>query len=89
MSFVLGFLIWIAVGAVAALLLTRRYPAPGTLPALTVAFGLFGAVIGGMLGIFPYIFHDPAPLRLGGIIGGVLGAVFFPFIYHFMARKAV
>jgi adenylate cyclase len=34
-------------------------------------------------------FNDPVPIRAGGIIGGVAGALFFPFLYHFIARNAV
>jgi uncharacterized membrane protein YeaQ/YmgE (transglycosylase-associated protein family) len=52
-------------------------------------FGIFGAFIGGMLGTSPYIFHDPTPLRFGSLLGAFLGAVFFSFLYHFIARKAI
>lgn len=89
MTFAVGFLVWIAFGVVAGLIMGRAYRAAATVPLLTVVFGVFGAFIGGMLGTSPYIFHDPTPLRLGSLVGALLGSVFFTFIYHFIARKAI
>ena len=89
MTFIVGFLIWAAVGVIAGLIMPRFQRAAGTEAWLTVVFGIFGAFIGGMLGTSPYIFHDPTPLRVGALIGAVLGAIFFTFTYHFIARKAV
>jgi uncharacterized membrane protein YeaQ/YmgE (transglycosylase-associated protein family) len=56
---------------------------------MTFTLGMFGAFIGGMLGTSAYIFHDPNPMRLGGMLGALIGASFFSFLYHFVARKAV
>ena len=89
MPFVIGFLLWIAFGVLAGLIVPRAYRAAATAPLLTVIFGIFGAFIGGMLGTSPYIFHDPTPLRVGSLIGALLGASFFTFLYHFIARKAI
>ena len=89
MTFIVGFLIWLALGVVVGLVVTRGYRAAATVPALTVIFGVFGAFIGGMLGTSPYIFHDPTPMRFGSLLGALLGAVFFSFLYHFIARKAI
>lgn len=89
MAFIIGFLVWAALGALAGVAARSLYRADGTLPALTVIFGVFGAFIGGMLGTSAYIFHNPVPLRLGGLLGAFMGAVFFSFLYHFIARKAV
>jgi uncharacterized membrane protein YeaQ/YmgE (transglycosylase-associated protein family) len=89
MTFIVGFLVWIALGVVAGLIMPRAYRAAATVPLLTVVFGVFGAFIGGMLGTSPYIFHDPTPLRFGSLLGALLGAVFFSFLYHFIARKAI
>lgn len=89
MTFIVGFLVWIALGVVAGLIMPRAYRAGATVPLLTVVFGIFGAFIGGMLGTSPYIFHDPTPLRFGSLVGAFLGAVFFTFLYHFIARKAI
>ena len=89
MTFIGGFLIWLAFGVLAGLVIPRAYRAAGTVPLLTVVFGVFGAFIGGMLGTSPYIFHDPTPLRFGSLVGALLGSIFFSFLYHFIARKAV
>ena len=89
MTFIGGFAIWLAVGIIAGLVVTRAYRAAATVPLLTVVFGVFGAFIGGMLGTSPYIFHDPTPLRFGSLLGALLGSIFFSFLYHFIARKAV
>ena len=89
MTFIVGFLVWTAIGVVAGLIMPRAYKAAATEPLLTVVFGFFGAFIGGMLGTSPYIFHDPTPLRVGSLIGAVMGAIIFTFMYHFIARKAI
>jgi uncharacterized membrane protein YeaQ/YmgE (transglycosylase-associated protein family) len=89
MTFIVGFLVWAAVGVIAGLIMPRVQKAAATEAWLTVVFGIFGAFIGGMLGTSPYIFHDPTPLRIGSLIGALLGAIFFTFVYHFIARKAI
>ena len=102
MTFVVGFLVWAALGVLAGVIMPRLQPSAthnrknrdvnwlgGTEGWLTVVFGIFGAFIGGMLGTSPYIFHDPTPLRVGSLIGALLGAIFFTFIYHFIDRKVV
>ena len=89
MTFIVGFLVWLALGVIAGLIVPRVYRAAATVPLLTVVFGVFGAFIGGMLGTSPYIFHDPNPLRVGSLIGAFLGSVFFSTLYHFIARKAI
>jgi uncharacterized membrane protein YeaQ/YmgE (transglycosylase-associated protein family) len=65
------------------------YKGPATTQIVTLMFGVFGAFIGGMLGNAAYIHHDPNPLRFGGLLGAVMGATFFTFVYHFVAKKAV
>ncbi|MFW6205791.1 MAG: GlsB/YeaQ/YmgE family stress response membrane protein [Gemmatimonadota bacterium] len=89
MTFLTGFLIWLVLGVGAGLVLRATYPGPTTTAFLSVFFGVVGAFIGGMLGVAPYVTHDPTPLRIGGLIGAVLGALLFPFIYHLVARKAL
>ena len=89
MEFVAGFLVWAAFGVVAPFLVRALYRAPGTTTLMTFTLGMFGAFIGGMLGTSAYIFHDPNPMRLGGMLGALIGASFFSFLYHFVARKAV
>jgi uncharacterized membrane protein YeaQ/YmgE (transglycosylase-associated protein family) len=88
LDFIIGFAVWIVIGLVAGFLM-RGYPAAATEPWLTVVFGVLGAFVGGMLGSSAHVFHDATPLRLGGLMGAVLGAFFFSFLYHFIARKAV
>lgn len=89
MEFITGFAVWIALGIVGGILARAVYRADGSVMALAIVFGVFGAFIGGMLGTSAHVFHDPVPLRIGGIIGSVSGAFVFPFIYQFIGRKAV
>jgi uncharacterized membrane protein YeaQ/YmgE (transglycosylase-associated protein family) len=89
MEFGMGFVVWIALGLVGAYAVNNFYRGPGTSLPMTLTFGFFGAFIGGMLGTSGYIFHAPTPLRFGALLGAVIGAVAFPLIYHFIAKKAV
>lgn len=89
MTFITGFLIWLALGVAAGLVLRAVYHGPTTTAFLSIFFGVAGAFIGGMLGVAPYVAHAPTPLRFGGLLGAVLGALLFPFVYHFVARKAL
>ena len=89
MDFIIGFVIWLAFGVVAAVAGHAILRGPGTARLLTLFFGVMGAFIGGMLGVSAYIFHNPAPIRVGGIIGAAIGALFFVYLYHFTARKVV
>lgn len=89
MAFITGFAVWLVIGVVGGLVAHGLYRADHTVTALAVVFGVFGAFIGGMLGTSAHIFHDPVPLRVGGIIGASAGSLAFPFIYQFIARKVV
>lgn len=89
MAFIGGFAIWLVVGLIGAFVMRAVYRGPDTTPVLTIAFGIFGAFIGGMLGTSAYVFHDPTPMRFGGILGAVLGAIFFTFVYNIVAKKFV
>lgn len=89
MTFIIGFAAWLVIGLVGAFIIRAVYRGPDTTVLLTLAFGVFGATIGGMLGTSAHIFHDPSPLRVGGLIGAVLGAIGFTFIYNVIARTAV
>jgi uncharacterized membrane protein YeaQ/YmgE (transglycosylase-associated protein family) len=89
MAFITGFAVWIGIGIVGGALARTIYRADGTAMMLAITFGVFGAFIGGMLGSSAHVFHDPVPLRMGGLIGAVSGAIVFPFIYQFIARNAV
>lgn len=89
MVFIGGLLVWVVLGVVGAIVARIIYRAEGVETWLTFTFAFFGAMIGGMLGTSPYIHHDPAPLRLGGLLGAALGATLFATMYHFIARKVV
>ena len=89
MTYVTGFLIWLALGVVGGFLLRAVYAGPTTTTFMSVFFGVAGAFVAGMLGVAPYVTHDPSPVRLGALIGATAGALFFPFVYHLVARKAL
>ena len=89
MTFATGILIWAAMGVAAALLFRAVYRGPTTTLALGICCGIFGALVGGMLGVSGYIAHDPHPLSFGGLLGGVLGAGLFSYAYHAVARKFI
>ncbi len=89
MAYVIGFLIWIVVGVVVAVLIRTMYAAAATTAWLTVVFGIFGAFVGGMLAASGYHYHDPTPLRAGALVGAVLGSLLFTFLYHLVARKGI
>lgn len=88
MDFVVGFLIWLGFALLAAFVVRATYAAAGP-RVFTFVFAILGAFIGGMLGVSPYVYHNPVPFRIGGLIGAAAGALFFAYLYHFMARKAV
>lgn len=89
LDFIIGFIIWTVIGIVVGSIMVRAYRTAGTEPLLTVIFGFLGAFVGGMLGTSAHVFHDATPLRAGGIVGALFGAVFFSWLYHFIERKAV
>lgn len=89
MEFITRIAVWLVIGVAGGLLARTLYRADHTVVALAVVFGIFGAVIGGMLGTSAHIFHDPVPLRAGGLIGASAGALVFPFIYQFIGRNVV
>lgn len=89
MAFVMGFAVWIALGLLGGFVMYFFYRGPETTQLMTIVLSVFGAFIGGMLGMSPYIHHAPLPLRLGGLIGATAGAFGFALIYHFVAKKAL
>lgn len=89
MTFATGIIIWIVIGIGAALLFRAFYRGPTTTPFLGVCFAVFGALVGGMLGVAGYVTHDPSPLRIGGLLGCVAGALLFSYIYHGVARRFI
>lgn len=89
MAYVIGFAIWLVIGVIAALVMRTIYAAAATARWLTLAFGIFGAFVGGMLAASGYVYHQPTPLRIGALLGAVLGSLFFTFLYHLVARKGI
>ncbi|MGH7477595.1 MAG: hypothetical protein ACRELD_15110 [Longimicrobiales bacterium] len=89
MVFIAGFMVWMGIALIGGFIAWTLFRAPINTKAMNYVFAIFGAFIGGMLGVWPYIFHAPTPLRLGGIIGAGVGALLFPWIYHIVARKFV
>jgi uncharacterized membrane protein YeaQ/YmgE (transglycosylase-associated protein family) len=87
--FIAGFLVWIIFAVAAGFLVRNFYRTALTATGLTFTFAFFGSFIGGMLGTAAYVHHDANPLRIGSLIGAAIGAVFFSFLYHFVARKAL
>lgn len=89
MKFLVGFVIWLAVAISAGLVVFRLGRGPGTNRIITVMLAIFGAFIGGMLGVAAYVYHDPTPLQPGGLIGAVVGSIFFSSVYQFASKKLV
>ena len=89
MEYVIGLVIWAVFGVIAAIVMRMFLPSPETTAPLSIIFAISGALVGGMLGVSAYVYHDPSPMRFGGLLGAVLGAFLFGWIYHIMARKAV
>ena len=89
MEYVIGLLVWVVFGVIAAIVMRMFMPSPETTGPLTFILSISGALVGGMLGVSGYVYHDPNPLRFGGLLGAFLGAFLFGWIYHIMARKAV
>ena len=90
MGYALGFLVWLGI-AIAGFVVFRALKGrtPNTVPWVAFMLTLFGTFVGGMLGVSAYIYNDPYPLRLGGLIGAVLGAALFSSIYYWAARRLV
>lgn len=90
MPFVLGFLVWLGI-AVAAFVVFRVLfgRTPHTAAPVAFVLTLFGTFVGGMLGVSGYIYNDPEPLRFGGLLGAVIGAMLFTGVYYWAARKLV
>jgi uncharacterized membrane protein YeaQ/YmgE (transglycosylase-associated protein family) len=85
----MGFILWIAIGLIGAAIMRFTYKVSGTDAWLTYTFGFYGAFIGGMLGSAANVHHDPSPMRMAGIIGAVVGALFFTAVYHMSTKRLV
>jgi hypothetical protein len=88
----IGIGIWIALGAVIALVMKAIIKRPEETEGHTVVLavlGAFGAVIGGMLGVGIIEFYDPRALSLGGMLGAVVAATFFSWLYRWGIRSLI
>ena len=87
-----GIGIWIVMGTVISfvmrILIKRPEETPGHVPVL-VAIGVFGALIGGMLGVGIFEFDDPIAWSTGGIAGAAAFAAFMSFIYRWGIRGLI
>ncbi len=88
----IGIGVWIAMGAVIALVMRitikRPEETPGHVPVLVV-IGAFGAVIGGMLGVGIFEFDDPVAFSTGGMAGTATFAVVMSFLYRWGIRGLI
>ena len=90
MEYAIGFLVWLGIAALAILLVGMKYRrTPGTTMAVAVVLTILGTFVGGMLGVSGYVYHDPNPLRIGGLIGAAAGGLLFAAMYFWVARKLV
>jgi len=88
----IGIGIWIVVGVLAALLIKVLVKRPEVTPGHTtilMLMGIFGALIGGMLGVGLFHFYDPVALSVGGMAGGVVFALFMAWIYRWGIRSMI
>jgi hypothetical protein len=88
----IGIGIWIVLGALIALGMKVVIARPEETEGHTVvlaALGAFAAVIGGMLGVGIGEFFDPKALSLGGMVGAVVFAVFFSWLYRWGTRALI
>ena len=88
----IGIGVWIAMGAIIALvmriMIKRPEETPGHVPVLVV-IGAFGAVIGGMLGVGIFEFDDPLAFSTGGMAGAATLAVVMSFLYRWGIRGLI
>ncbi|MBI4520617.1 MAG: hypothetical protein HY701_07250 [Gemmatimonadetes bacterium] len=86
----IGIALWIAIGVVAGLLMKTLVRRPeddrgsGTL--VLVFLSVFGALIGGMLGVGIFHLREPLALSSGGIGGAIFLSVFMGWLYRWGIR---
>ena len=87
-----GVAVWILMGVVIAFLtrmvVKRPEETPGHVPVLVV-LGIFGAVIGGMLGVGIFEFDEPLALSTGGMAGAATFSLLMSFIYRWGIRGLI
>ncbi len=88
----IGIAVWIVTGAVVALAMKVAVRLPHTTAghtAVLVVLGIFGAVVGGMLGVGIAEFNSPFPraLSIGGMAGAVALSGFITWVYRWGIRN--
>lgn len=88
----IGVGIWIVLGAFIGLSMKLLVSLPEETSghtAILAILGAFAAVIGGMLGVGLFHFHEPLALSLGGMGGAVLLAVLLTYIYRWGVKGLI
>lgn len=88
----IGVGIWIVLGALIGLAMKALVKQPDQTPGhtrLLMVLGAFSAVVGGMLGVGIFHFHEPLALSAGGMAGAAVLAVLFTAIYRWSLRGMV
>lgn len=83
---------WIVLGSFIALVMKVLIRRPEETPghtAVLVALGVFGAVVGGMLGVGLFHFYEPLALSAGGMGGAVVLAALMAGIYRWGIRGLI
>lgn len=86
MTILIGLLLWLAAGTLGALLARVARPTTAGTEAFTVAWGVLGAFVGGLVGILPYLPLDAFPGRPGAMAGAVGGALALSLLYRLLRR---
>ena len=84
--------IWIALGMGVGLAMRRVVDRPEETEghaAVLALFGGFGAVIGGMLGVGIFHFHEPLALSPGGVGGALVFSALITFVYRWGIRGLI
>jgi hypothetical protein len=85
----IGVGIWIVMGGLTGLVMRLIIRHPGGAPGhdlVLVSLGAFAAVVGGMLGVGIFSFHDPIALSAGGLGGALALAAVLTATYRWGIR---
>jgi hypothetical protein len=88
----IGIGIWIVMGALVALTMKALVKRPEATPGHTtilVVLGAFAAVVGGMLGVGIFSFHEPLAMSPGGMAGAAALSILFTFVYRWGVRGLI
>tara|TARA_Y100000590_G_scaffold140051_1_gene160582 strand:- start:23713 stop:23991 length:279 start_codon:yes stop_codon:yes gene_type:complete len=88
----IGIGVWIVMGILVSLLARIVIKQPeetvGHVTILTL-LGIFGAIIGGMLGVGIAEFEEPLAFSIGGIVGALIFSAFTSFMYRWGIRSLI